>query len=61
MTPRKRISLGAWQWAVKKLEVGCQFYAVMKQLVKLIDTDNGSNRLVAPEAMIRNPNASSLH
>lgn len=28
---------------------------------KLIGTDNGPNRLVAPEAVIRNPNASSLH
>lgn len=39
----------------------CQCYAAVKQLVKWIGTGNGSNRLVALEARIRNPNVCTLH
>lgn len=31
---------------MKKMEVGCQCYTVVKQLVKHIGTDNGSNKLI---------------
>lgn len=46
---------------MKKMEVGCQYYTVVEQLVKWIGPDNGSNSLVTLEARIRNPNVCTLH